>query len=73
MANLNFQHTFKTGKVLYIDANYIYYRDDNPNTYTNNYFNKASNFIYSEDVRSDKATSIKIAWCQPITARLKAK
>ena len=58
MANLNFQHTFKTGKILYLDANYIYYKDDNPNTYTNAYYNSANQFLYDEHLKSGKITPI---------------
>ena len=58
MTNLNFQHTFKPGNVLFIDANYIYYKDDNPNAYSNNYYNNVKEFLYHEDVRSGKITPI---------------
>ena len=51
MANLNFQHTFKPGKMLYFDANYIYYKDNNPNTYSTNYYNNAKEFLYYEDLK----------------------
>ena len=58
MANLNFQHTFKPGKVLFFDANYIYYKDNNPNTYSTDYYNNAKEFLYHEDLRSGKITPI---------------
>jgi hypothetical protein len=29
-SNINYQHVFKPGKVLYFDVNYIYYKDHNP-------------------------------------------
>lgn len=58
MANLNFQHTYKPGKVLNFDANYIYYKDNNPNTYFNQYYNGSSNFLFDENVRSGKITPI---------------
>jgi outer membrane receptor protein involved in Fe transport len=58
MVNLNFQHTFKPGKVFFFDVNYIYYKDNNPNTYANNYYNRANGFLYHEDVRSGKVTPI---------------
>jgi hypothetical protein len=60
MANLNFQHTFKPGKVLFFDANYIYYRDDNPNTYSNAYYNNAKELLYHEDLRNGKITPINL-------------
>ncbi len=58
MANLNFQHTFKPGKVIYFDANYIYYKDNNPNTYLNAYYDKIKQLLYQEDLRSGKVTPI---------------
>src|SRR6185437_11096814 len=58
MANLNFQHTYKPGKVLNFDANYIYYEDNNPNNYFNQYYKGSSNFLYDENVRSGKITPI---------------
>ena len=58
MTNFNFQHTFKPGKVLYFDANYIYYKDDNPNTYNNIFYNSAKQFLYEENLRSGKITPI---------------
>ncbi|MEP6950823.1 MAG: outer membrane beta-barrel family protein, partial [Ginsengibacter sp.] len=58
MTNLNFQHTFKPGKILFIDANYIYYKDNNPNTYSTNYYNGAKEFLYHEDSRGGKVTPI---------------
>jgi Outer membrane protein beta-barrel family/Carboxypeptidase regulatory-like domain len=58
LANLNFQHTFKPGKVIYFDANYIYYKDNNPNTYSNTYINNAKEFLYHEDLKSGKITPI---------------
>src|SRR6185437_11682878 len=60
MTNLNFQHTFKPGKVLYFDANYIYYKDYNPNTYSNAYFKGTNQFLYNEDIISGKTTPINI-------------
>lgn len=56
--NLNFQHTFKPGNVLCFDMNYIYYKDYNPNTYLNNYYNNAGQPVYSENLKSDKTTPI---------------
>jgi len=59
--NLNFQHTFKPGKVLYIDANYIYYKDNNPNTYSTDYYNHSKDFLYHQDVTGKKITPIHIS------------
>ena len=58
MANFNFQHTFKPHKIIYLDANYIYYKDNNPNSYSTDYYNKTKQFLYHEDLRSGKITPI---------------
>lgn len=58
MTNLNFQHRFKAGKTLSFDINYIYYKDNNPNTYSTDYYNGAKEFLYHEDQRSGKLTPI---------------
>jgi hypothetical protein len=58
MANLNFQHTFKPGHTLFFDANYIYYKDNNPNNYSTDYYNGAKELLYHEDVKSSKITPI---------------
>lgn len=60
MANLNFQHTFKPGKVLYFDANYIYYKDNNPNTYSNAYYKGESEYLFNQNIISGKTTPINI-------------
>ena len=58
MTNINFQHSFQPGKTLYADVNYIYYKDDNPNTYSGNYYNSAKEFLYHTDTRGGKITPI---------------
>jgi outer membrane receptor protein involved in Fe transport len=60
MGNLNYQHTFKPGNVLYIDANYIYYKDNNPNTYNNEFYKGKNYFLYDENIRSGKLTPINM-------------
>jgi hypothetical protein len=59
--NLNFQHTFKQGKVLYLDANYLYYKDNNPNTYSTDYYNSSKDFLFHQDVTGKKITPIHIS------------
>jgi len=58
MANINFQHSFEPHKVLYIDANYIYYKDNNPNTYSADYYDHSKDFLFHEDIRGTKLTPI---------------
>jgi outer membrane receptor protein involved in Fe transport len=58
MANINFQYSFKGRKVLFLDANYIYYNDNNPNTYSTDYYNNSKKFLFHEDLEGDKITPI---------------
>ena len=60
MTNLNLQHTFKPGQVLYFDANYIYYKDNNPNAYSNAYYKGANEYLYNENIKSGKITPINV-------------
>jgi hypothetical protein len=57
-SNINFQHVFKPGKVLYVDLNYIYYKDHNPNTYFTDYYDQDNKFIYHENLKGEKTTPI---------------
>jgi outer membrane receptor protein involved in Fe transport len=56
--NVNYQHVFKPGKILYFDLNYIYYKDNNPNTYFTDYFDRNNKYLFHEDVRGGKITPI---------------
>jgi len=58
MANLNLQHTFQPGKVLFIDANYISYKDNNPNTYSNVFYKGLDQLLYQQDQKTGKTTPI---------------
>jgi len=58
ITNLSFQHTFKPGKVLYVDGNYVYYKDSNPNTYSNNYYDNSKELLFQENLKSGKTTPI---------------
>jgi hypothetical protein len=57
-ANVNFQHIFKPGKLLYFDVNYIFYKDNNPNTYFTDYFDGNNKYLFHEDLRGGKITPI---------------
>jgi len=59
MGNVNFQHKFGGAKLLFVDLNYIYYKDNNPNSYTTDIFNGKEEFIKHENSRSGKITPIK--------------
>ena len=56
---LNVQHTFKPDEKITINADYLHYKDNNPNTYANTYYNNFGNFLYDENVQSSKTTPLK--------------
>jgi outer membrane receptor protein involved in Fe transport len=58
-ANLNFQHTFKPDEKIILNADYLYYEDKNPNSYFNTYNDGAGNFLYNENVQSNKSTPLR--------------
>ena len=60
-ANLNLQHTFREDETLTFDADYLYYRDNNPNDYVNSYYDGADNFVLEEMTRSGKITPLNIS------------
>src|ERR1051326_7188670 len=59
-ANLNFQHTLKPDEKITLNADYLWYKDKNPNDYLNSYYDGDKNFLYDESVRSYKLTPLKI-------------
>lgn len=56
--NINMQHTFKPDEKITINADYLNYKDNNPNTYVNDYFNTTGAFLYNENVKSSKRTPL---------------
>ena len=58
MGNVNFSHTFAEGEVLSADVDYLYYKDDNPNTYINKYYNSAGTLQGEEQTKSSKLTPL---------------
>lgn len=58
--NLNLQHTISADEKITVNLNYDYYKDDNPITYINSYYNGNGNFLYEQQVKSDKITPIKV-------------
>ena len=57
-ANLNMQHTFSDDQKLTVNADYLHYKDNNPNTYNNAYYNGTNNYLYDENVQSSKTTPL---------------
>lgn len=58
--NLNLQHTISPTEKINVNLNYDYYKDNNPVSYLNSYFNGLGNFLYNENVKSSKITPIKV-------------
>lgn len=57
--NLNVQHNFSADEKLIANLDYVYYKDSNPVTYLNSYFNGNGIFQYDQQMRSNKQTPIK--------------
>ena len=57
--NLNMQHTYKPDEKLTVNLDYLNYNDNNPNTYTNSYYNPNNSFLNDEQVESSKKTPLK--------------
>ena len=57
-ANYNLKHNFADDHYLSFNIDYLYYKDNNPNTYENSYFDENKVFLYIEKVRSGKVTPI---------------
>lgn len=57
--NVNWQHEFRQGEKLSFNTDYLHYRDDNPVSYLNNYYDGNKNFLYQQQTRSSKITPIR--------------
>ncbi|MDT0646302.1 outer membrane beta-barrel family protein [Zunongwangia sp. F260] len=58
--NYNIKHNFTEDHFLSLDLDYLYYRDNNPTSYENIFFDGDRNFSNTQFTRSDKFTPIKI-------------
>jgi outer membrane receptor protein involved in Fe transport len=58
-ANLNFQHMFSHEGKITFNADYLYYLDQNPSSYQNSYFDGEGNFLYTDNVQSNKTTPLQ--------------
>ncbi len=56
--NFNVQHSISDSEKITFNADYIYYRDDNPNTYLDNYNDAYGKFVRAQNIRSSKITPI---------------
>ena len=60
MGNVNLLHTINSGEEISFNADYLYYNDNNPNNYLNQYYNRNSQLLRTENTRSIKKTVINI-------------
>ncbi len=57
-SNINLKHNFKEKEYLSVDFDYLYFYNENPNDYINNYYDGDSNFLYEELTKSTKETPL---------------
>ena len=60
MGNLNIQHTINPEVKITADVDYVYYGDNNPNSYFNSYYNSNGILLFDENTKSTKLTPINI-------------
>lgn len=58
MADINLQHRFKEDQTLSFDLNYLWYHDNNPTDYVNEYYDAQGDYLFSELTKSTKLTPI---------------
>jgi hypothetical protein len=57
--NLNLQKNYKKGKLAF-NADYMDYREKNPVSYINSYYNGNGTFLYNEEMKSNKNTPVRV-------------
>ncbi len=57
-SNINLKHSFKEKEYISADFDYLYFYNENPNDYINNYNDGDSNFLYEELTKSTKETPL---------------
>jgi hypothetical protein len=58
-ANVNLLHNFSGDEKVTMNLDYVYYKDRNPVSYLNSYFDGDGGFLKNEATRSNKTTPIK--------------
>ena len=56
--NVNVQHTYRDGEKISLNLDYMHYRDENPSTYNNLYYDNGGSFLYNQQLMSNKSTPI---------------
>lgn len=59
-ANLNFQHSFRDGESMTIDADYLRYGNENPTNYYTTYADASGNLLFEEQTFSGKVTPLEV-------------
>jgi hypothetical protein len=60
MGNLNLQHKFPGNQQISLDADYLYYYDDNPHQYTNNHLMLSEGEAWQDQLTMTKKTPIHL-------------
>ncbi|PKD44854.1 outer membrane beta-barrel family protein [Rhodohalobacter barkolensis] len=60
MINLSLDHTFKKNRSLHFDADYLYYKNDNPSFYVNSFVEGDISRLENESIDVEKETPIHI-------------
>ena len=58
--NINIKHNFDAEHFINIDADYLYYHDNNPTNYTNKFYTPKDSLLQEEKITSKKITPINI-------------
>ena len=56
--NFNFQHTVRPGEMISFDADFLVYKNRQPFTYTNKYYDGGHQYLTTENVQTRKKTPI---------------
>jgi hypothetical protein len=56
--NFNFKHNFEEEEFFNMDIDYLYFYNENPTDYINDFYDGRDNFLYQELTKSDKTTPI---------------
>ncbi len=59
MGNINLQHVINTGETISFDIDYLFYHNKQPFEYNNNYYDGQQQFLFTENVRTNKKTPIQ--------------
>lgn len=58
-SNINLKHNFKENEFISIDLDYLYFYNENPTNYTNEFYDGSDNFLKEELTKTSKVTPIE--------------